>query len=271
LGKAERATLVVGGINGLKVAFDAGTVVGKRLFGGFRSGLLSGGRERSGRRRNELAGWGNRHGFSGLRDGLGGFERAGRSALLGLEVRVKVYFERPEAFEIAEGIAEVALGGVDHALEAGEGAVREAEGMADGGILVEFVSAIHFVGKNLGFGDGEAAEGPGGADQDIDEVALLGDSGAEALEVLLEEGVEIGRIFAGDGEGLGVDAGFQRIHAGAGLALGGARTCGIVVMGAIGAGLRSFHLDCPLKRKGQAHRGNFSLGEASLLVVSISC
>src|ERR1017187_7474712 len=98
--------------------------------------------------------------------------------------------------------------------------------MADGGVLVEVGSAIHFVAKDLGFGDGEAAEGPGGADQDIDQVALLGKSGAEALEVLFSESSELLGIFAGNGEGLGIDAGFQGIHAGAGLALGGARARG---------------------------------------------
>ena len=94
--------------------------------------------------------------------------------------------------------------------------------MADGGILVELVRGLHLVAPDLRFGDGEAAEGPGGANEDIDEVALLGNSGAEALDVLVAEGVELGEIFAGNGEGLGVDAGFQGIHGGTGLALGGA-------------------------------------------------
>jgi len=143
--------------------------------------------------------------------------------------------------ELAEGIAEVALGGIDDALEAGEGAVHEPEGMADGRILIEVHSGVHFVRIDLGFGDGEAAEGPSGADEDIDQVALLGDGGAVALGVLFEEGVELGAVFAGDDEGLGVDAGFQGIHGGAGLALSGAGARRGVGMGAIGAGLTEFH------------------------------
>jgi hypothetical protein len=149
--------------------------------------------------------------------------------------------ERLEAFEVTEGVAEVALGGIDHALEAGEGAVGEAEGMADGGILVEYGDLIHLVAIDLGFGDAEAAESPGGADQDVDQVALLRDGGAVALEVLIEEGLEMGGIFAGNDEGLGVDAGFQGVHAGTGLALSGARARGAVGMGAIGAWLGRFH------------------------------
>jgi hypothetical protein len=135
-----------------------------------------------------------------------------------------------EAFEFAEGIAVIALGGVNHALEAGEGAVGVAEGVAERGFLVEFVGGVHVVDEDLGFSGGEAAEGPGGADEDIDEVALLGEGGVEALEVLVEKGVELGLVFAGDDEGLGVDAGFQGIHGGTGLARSGAWARGAVGM-----------------------------------------
>src|ERR1039457_630851 len=47
----------------------------------------------------------------------------------------------------------------------------------------------------------------------------------------------MGRIFAGNDQGLGVDAGFQGIHGGAGLARSGARARGGA---AGGAGLRRF-------------------------------
>jgi len=140
-----------------------------------------------------------------------------------------------------EGIAEVALGGVDHALETGEDAVGGSEGVAERGLLVELEGGVHLVDEDLGFGGGEAAEGPSGTDQDVNEVALLRDSGAVALEVLFGEGGEMGGIFAGDGEGLGVDAGFQGIHGGTGLARGGAWARGGVGVGAAGAGFRRFH------------------------------
>jgi hypothetical protein len=109
--------------------------------------------------------------------------------------------ESLEALEVAEGVAEVALGGIDYALEAGEGAVHEPEGMADGGVLVELHCGVHLIDIDLGFGGGQAAEGPGGADQDIDQIAPLGKSGVEALEVLFGEGGELLGIFTGNGEG----------------------------------------------------------------------
>jgi hypothetical protein len=141
-----------------------------------------------------------------------------------------------EALEFAEGVAVVALGGIDHALEAGEGAVGILEGVSERGLLVEFVGGVHLVDEDLGFGGGEAAEGPGGAYENIDQVALLGDGGMEALEVLVEEGIEMAGFFAGNDEGLGIDAGFQGVHGGTGFARGGAWARGGVGMGAIGTG-----------------------------------
>jgi hypothetical protein len=151
----------------------------------------------------------------------------------GLGFRVEGY--GLEAFELAEGVAVVALGGVDHALEAGEGVVASGKGVSERGVAVECDGAFHCVCPDLGFGCGEAAEGPGGADEDIDEVALLGDGGVEALEIFVEEGIELGAIFAGNDEGLGIDAGLQGVHGGTGLALGGAWARGGVRVGAIGA------------------------------------
>jgi hypothetical protein len=169
-----------------------------------------------------------------------------------------------EALELVEGVSQVALGGIDDALEAGEGAVAVVEGLTERSGGVECVPDIHFVGPDLGFGDAETAESPSGADQDIDQVALLRDGGAVTLEVLFEEGVEIGGIFAGNDEGLGVDAGFQGIHGGTGLARGGAWARGGAGTGAFGAWWTEFHrMDLP-NRKGRAPRRNFSLGEAGL-------
>jgi hypothetical protein len=136
-------------------------------------------------------------------------------------------------FKLEEGVAAIALSGIDDAVETGEGFVAEGEGVADRGVGAEFIHVLHLVDPDLGLGDGEAAEGPGGADDDVDQVALLGDGGVEALEVLVAERVEIGWIFAGNDEGFGIDAGFQGVHAGTGFALGGAGARG-------GAGLLRF-------------------------------
>ena len=111
-----------------------------------------------------------------------------------------VGIEGLEVFELVDGVADVALGGIDHALEAAESAVAEGEGLAESGFGVAFEDGVHLVGEDLGFGDGEAAESPGGADQDIDLVAVFGECGAEALEILVGEGVELVLLFAGDDE-----------------------------------------------------------------------
>jgi hypothetical protein len=102
----------------------------------------------------------NRFGFSGLlgwwtvRDGALGGDPGG-------------VVEGLEAFEFVKGVAVVALGGVDHALEAGEGGVASGKGVSKRGVAVECDGAAHLC-PDLGFGGGESAEGPGGADEDID-------------------------------------------------------------------------------------------------------
>jgi hypothetical protein len=162
--------------------------------------------------------------------------RSGRGFRLGLRLvrnallRVDVRVERLETLKFAEGVAITALGGTHHAVEAGEGAVAFAEGLTEWGVFAGFVRGRQLVNPDLGFGDGEAAEGPGGSDEDIDLVALLGGERAVALVILVNEGGEVRGIFAGDDERLGVDAGFQGIHGGAGLAFGGARSRGLILI-----------------------------------------
>ena len=127
-----------------------------------------------------------------------------------------------------DGDAVVALVGVDHALEALQGTAAAVEGLAERSLLAEDFGALYLADKDLSFDNGESAEGPGGADEGVDLVAMLGECGLEALVVFGGESVELGVIFAGDDEGLGVDAGFQGIHGGAGLALSGAGSRGLV-------------------------------------------
>jgi hypothetical protein len=124
-----------------------------------------------------------------------------------------------EAFEFVEGVAVVALSGVDDALETAEDIAGRATGAAQFGGTGH---VFQLVLPDLGFGGGEAAEGPGGADEDIDLIALLGDFRLDALVVFLGEGVELEAILAGDDERLGIDTGFHGVHAGTGFALGGA-------------------------------------------------
>ena len=75
---------------------------------------------------------------------------------------IEVERERLEAFELVEGVAIVALGRIDGALEAAERAVAGVEGVAEWGVGAEIVGALQVVDPDLGFGGGESRwSGPG--------------------------------------------------------------------------------------------------------------
>ncbi|MGO9255050.1 MAG: hypothetical protein ACLQU1_01920, partial [Bryobacteraceae bacterium] len=108
-----------------------------------------------------------------------------------------------ELAEVVEGAVVDALEAVAAALEAGEGLLAAFEGAAedlvfgDGvipvvglGVLLADVSEIVF--PELGFGLAEAAEGPLGIDEDVDEGALGGGLGLVIKKVLSRQGVESG-------------------------------------------------------------------------------
>jgi hypothetical protein len=59
----------------------------------------------------------------------------------------------------------------------------------------------------LGFDAAEAALGPLGGDESIDERTLVGVGGVEVEEEFRGEGFEFGGALAGDDVGMGVDAG----------------------------------------------------------------
>jgi len=88
------------------------------------------------------------------------------------------------------------------------------------------MGVLHYVDQDLGIDSVEAAEAPGGTDDVVDQEAFDGGLGLAILVEPFGEGGESGGIFAGDDGGLGVDSGFERVHAGGGLALGGARARG---------------------------------------------
>jgi len=79
----------------------------------------------------------------------------------------------------------------------------------------------------------EAALLPVGAEHGVDVEGLGGGFGTEVAVVVGDEGVVVGGIFAGDDDGGGVDAVFQGIEAGGGLALGGAGSGRLQRVGAI--------------------------------------
>jgi hypothetical protein len=139
-----------------------------------------------------------------------------------------------QACEAGKGAVEVAGTGIDAALEAGEGFRLGGCGLGERAVLVGVQPVLLVKDPELGLGFMEAAEEPIGVDEGIDEAALLGSGGLEALEIFGGEGFEIGGIFAGNDERLGVDAGLQRIHAGGGLAADRARAGGFLGVAAVG-------------------------------------
>ena len=105
------------------------------------------------------------------RDGLGGGGGVGVVSFFGLE-----------AAELVEGVVVVALGGVDAALETGELAGVLGEDVAEGDVL-DVDDAL----PQLGLNGSEAAEEPLAIDEGVDEHALLGGGGAEAVEIFAGE------------------------------------------------------------------------------------
>jgi hypothetical protein len=86
----------------------------------------------------------------------------------------------------------------------------------------------------LALDSADAAEKPLAIDEGIDKHALFGCSGREALVVVVGEGFELRDGFAGDGLRLGIDAGFECVHGGSGLALDGAGSGGFLCVEAVG-------------------------------------
>jgi hypothetical protein len=137
-----------------------------------------------------------------------------------------------------------ALEALAAALQASEGPLAAGEGRAEelvvrggvvpteGLVLAADVSEIIF--PDPGFGLAEAAEGPLGIDEELDEGGPRGHPGGGlglvVEEVLGGEGVEAGGVFAMDDWGLTVGPrgrpGFQSILGGGGLAPSGAGTGG---------------------------------------------
>jgi hypothetical protein len=117
-----------------------------------------------------------------------------------------------------EGAVVGAASGIEAPLELAEGLVFLHAGLAEGEFVFEGVGFLVGVFKELGFGDGEAAEGPLAADEIVEEEAGFGGGGVVGLVVLFDELLEIGDIFGREDEGLGVDSGFETVHGGRGLA-----------------------------------------------------
>jgi hypothetical protein len=140
--------------------------------------------------------------------------------------------------QLLEGAVIAALGVVHAAMEAGQEFLAVEVGA--GGIDEVFLGApgLHAVFPDLGLGFAEAAELPLGGYHGIDEEALLWGGGLKALVLVKDEGFEDVGVLARDDVGTGVNAGFQGIEAGNGLALIGAGAGGVLGVAAVSLNLK---------------------------------
>jgi len=125
-------------------------------------------------------------------------------------------------------------GGIDAVLEFGEGLGIATNGLAEGELLGVVVDALVLVLPGLGFGGIEAAEGPFAADEVVDVGAGDWGGGAVVGVVGFDELFEVGEFLGGEDEGLGVEAGFEGIHGGCGLACDGGGAGGFEGVTAVG-------------------------------------
>jgi hypothetical protein len=133
-----------------------------------------------------------------------------------------------DAAEFGAGFVPLAFGG----LAAAEGFLEGVAVFAIGEIgSAERVWILRIVGKDGGDDGGEdlffdafeAAHVPIGTDDGVAEGGLFGSFGSELFVVVLREGGESFGVFAGEQDGLGINAGFQGVEAGDGFPLDGGR------------------------------------------------
>ena len=143
-----------------------------------------------------------------------------------------------------EGAEVQAVGTINAPLNAGKGIEGAVVGLAERGIVLDgfvnvlavgegLVQAFDAVFPEVGFDAAEAALGPLGGDESIDESALIVVGGVEAEEECRGEGCECGGVFVVDDFRMGVDAGFQGVERGDGFAFGGSRAGGFLGVEAI--------------------------------------
>jgi hypothetical protein len=93
------------------------------------------------------------------------------------------FFNCLDALELAEGALVGALGAIDAALEAEEDGGAAGVGSALGSVLVVLERRGQLAFPDLSVNFGETAELPVVTDENVDEVALFGGGGVEALHL----------------------------------------------------------------------------------------
>ena len=140
-------------------------------------------------------------------------------------------------FEGLEGAEAGAAGGIEAVLDFGEGGRVARGGVSEGVLLRVAESVLVLVLPHLGFGDAEATERPLAVDEVVDERAGFGGGGMVVVVALVDELFEVGSVFTGEDEGFGVDAGFEAVHGGDGLACDRGGAGGFLGITAVGFNL----------------------------------
>jgi len=138
-----------------------------------------------------------------------------------------------ELFEVLEGALAGAAGAIDAPLELAEGFGLAAGGLTEGVLVVGSPGVLVVECPQLGFGLMQTALEPLAADEVVDEGTGFGGGGIVVLVVLADEQFEFGEFFGGKDEGFGVDAGFQGVHGGGGLAGDRGRAGGFLGVAAV--------------------------------------
>ena len=96
------------------------------------------------------------------------------------------------------------------------------------------------MGEKLGFEEGDAVEAPGGVGDFVDELSFGGCSGGVLVEKLLDVALVGVGVLGGQDGGAGSETMAQRVEGRTLLAGLGARTGGVLGVGAVGGGALSF-------------------------------
>jgi hypothetical protein len=161
-----------------------------------------------------------------------------------------------ELLEGVEGAVEGAAGGIDAPLELAEGLGFIHSGLAEGKVVLLAEGFLMGIFEQLGFGDGEAAEGPLAADEVVEQDAGFRGGGAVALVELVDELLEVGEVLGGEDQGFGMDAGFEGVHGGSGLACNRGGAGGFLGITTIGFYLsESGHGFCSRPSFARTHKG----------------
>jgi hypothetical protein len=150
--------------------------------------------------------------------------------------------------ELGQGFVEEALGLVAEAVEAADGGLVD-EGVAGPAFALAVVAEETFFGgsPDVGFDPAVAAEEPLVVDEGIEEGALGRGGGNVLVGERRFEGFEFGGVLVPYDHGIAVEAGFQGVAAGCGLALDGARAGGELGVAAVG---RELFFGCHKSERG---------------------